>query len=102
MTAPYSRRKVLATVLRLNFPFVPLLWSEQIRPLVSRRAFREAMGSGYRRRLMQTQVGAVTLVLRDMGIVRKPTLAKWDRSGLLPSRFLTHKPTFNGDVCPVI
>ena len=88
--------EVLAMVLRLNFPFVPLLWSPQIRSLVSRRDFRRAMQSPHRRALMQTQVGAVASVLREEGIIRQRTLDQWDRSGRLPRAFLTRKPSFDG------
>lgn len=86
--------EVLGTVLRLNFPFVPLLWSEQIRPWVPRKAFRRAMQSEHRRRLIQAQVGAAALVLRDIGILRERTLSKWDHSGFLPRAYLTRKPVF--------
>jgi len=93
-----TAEQVLATVLRLNFPFVPLLWSKQVEPVVSRRAFRRAMRGEHRRALMQAQVGAVALVLRDMGVVRERTLAHWDRTGFLPRSFLTRNPVFGAGV----
>ncbi len=88
---PASRRALarvtettLATILRLNFPFVPLFYSAQIRPLVSRRAFRRALQSPHRRELLQRQVGGAVAVLREIGVVRERTLRRWDRSGRLP------------------
>lgn len=102
--SPLARRSLarvaeetLAAVLRLKFPFVPLLWSDQISPWVSRNAFRRALQSRHRRALIQAQTGAAAVVLRDMGIVRERTLTKWNRSGLLPREYLTRKPVFTAE-----
>ena len=84
MVLSSTTETALSLILRLNFPFVPLLYSSQIAPLVSRRDFRRALQSEHRRDLLQRQVGGAAAVLREFGVVRERTLRRWDRRGLLP------------------
>ena len=90
MSAPGKRalaviaESTLAAILRLNFPFVPLFYSAQLQPLVSRRAFRRALQSDHRRALLQSQVGSAVVVLRGVGVIRERTLERWHRRGMLP------------------
>lgn len=89
-----TAEQILATVLRLKFPFVPLLWSGQIAPWVSRRDFRRAMRSEHRRALIQAQVGSAAVVLLELGVVRPRTLDRWDATGLLPRHRVSRRPLF--------
>ena len=73
--------RVLARTIRIGLP--PIFYSSQIAPHVSYEEFKDAIRSENRREMTRIQVAPTVKQLLELGILRKRTLRRWGREGLV-------------------